>query len=86
MTGRDPAEVQFLPVADELDCGQGEDDGPYLLCLRVVETVESVTGQKEREDRAVPFWLMHQGLGIELDEKELEALLDPREALQRNGS
>ena len=86
MAGRDPAEVQFLPVADEPDRGEREDDAPDLLCFGIVKAVEGITGQEERKDRALPFLLVHQGLGIELDEEELEALLDPGEALQGNGS
>ncbi len=86
LPGRYPAEVQFLPVADELDRGEREDNSPDLLRFGVVKTVKGVAGHKKRKDRAFPFWLVHQGLRVELNEEEFEALLDPRETLQRNGS
>ena len=55
MTGREPAEVQFLTVTDEPDRREREDDVPDLLCFGIINAVEGIAGKKEREDRALRF-------------------------------
>ncbi len=83
---RDAPKVKFLPVTDDPDGRQGEDDLPDPQGLGFMKAVESVPGQQENKNPfpAVPG-MVQEVLGVEVDKEKFQASLYPGQPLLRDG-